>query len=120
MSNNPNLTPEQRRALAESVGAAVAGSLESVFGGASAPAATPATAVPGIHLRYGTIRKFVPQTDFNGYTVEALFDRNATDLSLGEGDVTYRESGGNVCGEDTYPVVGKEYIASVNRETKGF
>lgn len=118
--SNPNLSPEQRRALSEAVAGAVAGSLESVFGGAAAPATgTPETASPGIHLRYGTLRKFVPQSEFNGNTVSALFDIHADDLSLGEGDVTYREAGGSVCGEDTYPVVGKEYIASVDRETKG-
>lgn len=119
MSNGQNLTPEQRRALASGIGDAVAAKLDDVFGGVSAPGAAP-SAEAGCTLRYGTLSKFVPQRDFNGHTVIALFAENADDLSLSsDGDVTYRESAGGVIGGDRYPEVGKTYVASVSRDTKG-
>lgn len=115
---NENPTPSPRE-IAQAVAGSVEQSLTRLFGAAPAPNA-PATAQPGCTLRYGTITKFVPQSEFRDRSVSDLFDAYANDLSLGEGDVTYREAGGSVCTEDTYPQVGKTYIASVNRETKGW
>lgn len=95
--------------------------VDALFGGPCAQAAAPT--VPGVTLRYGTLSKFVPETDFNERTIGDLFADHAQDLgglSVGE-NTTLRDTtpGAGVVGEDDAPVAGHSYVASVRKEDKG-
>lgn len=95
--------------------------VDALFGGPCAQAAAPT--VPGVTLRYGTLSKFVPEGEINDRTVGDLFSDYGQDLgglSLGD-NTTLRDTtpGAGVVDEDSTPVVGHSYVASVRKEDKG-
>ncbi len=79
---------------------------------------------PGITLRYGTLRKFVPQAQIGTHSIGDLFEIHQGDLggvSLGA-NTTIRDTHpteGGVVGDDDNPVIDRTYVASIRKEDKG-
>lgn len=108
-----------------SIGDALKGAIDSIFGGASAPAATaPASSVPSVTLRYGTLSHSVAVSDVAGRSIGELFEDNSAALggvvvgantSIRDTDPT----AGGVVDTDADVVAGRTYVASIRKEDKG-